>query len=102
MHICRRFLLAILLLLATQYAEAVITAKTPLSKFEGDAVYIVVGKVEKFFPDKPAMLVTVTEDIKGKAPFRQLPVNCKVKDEKQFKDNKIEPLLKRFGPDMEI
>ncbi len=95
-------LAAAILVLAGTHAHAVITAKTPLKAIVGSSTYILVGKVDKYFPDKPAMLVVVTEDIKGKAPFRQLPVNCKVKDEKQFKDNKIEPLLKRFGPDMEI
>ena len=92
----------LLLLWAGSHAHAVITAKTPLSKFEGDAVYILVGKVDKHYPEKPAMLVTVIDDIKGKAPFRTLPINCKVADEKTFKDNQIEPLLKRFGPDVEI
>ena len=82
--------------------DAVITAKTPLTAIAGSTSYILVGKVEKYFADKPAMLVVVTEDIKGKAPFRQLPINCKVTNEKQFKENKIEPLLKHFGPDQEI
>ena len=98
----RRPFSAVLFFSCWQQAHAVITAKTPLSKFEGDAVYILVGKVEKFFPDKPAMLVVVTEDIKGKAPFRNLPINCKVADPKIAKDNLIEPLLKRLGPDLEI
>ena len=100
---CGRFAVAILLgLIVAHPVPAVITAKTPLSAIEGAAKYIVVGKVEKYFGDKPAMLVTITEDIKGKAPFRQMPLNCKVADEKAFKDNQIEPLLKRFGPDIEI
>lgn len=94
--------LGMLCFFVANQAHAVITAAMPLKKFEADAVYIVVGKVEKFFPDKPAMLVVITEDIKGKAPFRQLAINCKVADEKTFKDNKIEPLLKRLGPDQEI
>ncbi len=95
-------LTAALLVLVGTRAYAVITAPSPLSKFEGDSVYIVVGKVDKHFPDKPAMLVTITEDIKGKAPFRTLPIDCKVADEADFKKNLIEPLLKRFGPDQEI
>jgi outer membrane protein assembly factor BamB len=90
------------LALAGAKAHAVITAAAPLAKFEGDSVYIVVGKVDKHFPDKPAMLITITEDIKGKAPFRTLPINCKVADEADFKKNLIDPLLKRFGPDQEI
>lgn len=90
------------LIFAGSQARAVITAKTPLKAIVGSSSYIVLGKVDKYFADKPAMVVTITEDIKGKAPFRQLPINCKVADEKAFKDNKIEPLLKRFGPDMEV
>ncbi len=84
------------------HAHAVIKVDTPLKSIEGSAVYILVGKVEKFFPDKPAMLVDVVEDIKGKAPFRQLPINCKVADEKTAKENLIEPLMKRLGPDLDI
>ena len=95
-------ILGVLLFLFWQQAHAVITAKTPLNAIAGSMSYIVVGKVEKFFPDKPAMLVAITEDIKGKAPFRQLPINCNVADEKAYKENKIEPLMKRFGPDLDI
>jgi outer membrane protein assembly factor BamB len=91
-----------LVLWAGANAHAVITAPSPLSKFEGDSLYIVVGKVDKHFPEKPAMLVTIIEDIKGKAPFRTLPINCKVANPADFKKNLIEPLLKRFGPDQEI
>lgn len=93
---------AILLILGGAKAFAVITAPSPLAKFEGDSVYIIVGKVDKHLPEKPALVVTVIEDIKGKAPFRTLPINLKVADEADFKKNMIEPLLKRFGPDQEI
>jgi len=96
------FIVGVLLVFSSQHVDAVITAPTPLKKFEGDAIYILVGKVEKHFPDKPALMVTAIEDIKGKAPFRQLPINCKVEDPEDYKKNLIEPLLKRFGPDMEI
>ncbi len=91
-----------ILFVASHQLHAVITAATPLKKFEGDAVYIVVGKVDKYYPEKPAMMINVIENIKGKAPFRQMPINLKVDDPKAFKENQIEPLLKRFGPDMEI
>ena len=95
-------ILGAILLFSLNQAHAVIKAETPLKAIEGSAVYILVGKVEKYFPEKPAMLVVMTEEIKGKAPFRQLPINCKVEDVKSAKENQIEPLLKRFGPDMEI
>src|SRR5947209_7549690 len=97
-----RFLLVIALLVSCNYAHAVITAKTPLSATEGSARYIFVGKVDKYLPDRPAMMVSVVEDIKGRAPFRELPINLKVEDPKTFKANQIELLLKRLGPDMEI
>jgi outer membrane protein assembly factor BamB len=84
------------------HAHAVITAKTPLSAVEGSSRYVFVAKVDKYFPDKPAMVVSLAEDIKGKAPFRLMPINCKIDDAKTFKDNQIEPLLKRFGPGIEI
>ena len=67
-------LLGVLLLFTWNQAHAVITAKTPLTKFEGDAVFIVVGKVDKYFPEKPAMLVTVIEDIKGTKNSSMVPL----------------------------
>jgi outer membrane protein assembly factor BamB len=91
-----------LMLSVCQRASAVITADQPLKQTEAVAQFIFIGKVEKFFADKPAMLVTISEDIKGKAPFRSLPINCKVADPKEAKDNLIEPLVKRLGPDIDI
>jgi outer membrane protein assembly factor BamB len=93
---------AILLAVVGQHAHAVITAKTPLSAIESAAAYVIVGKVVEYSPEKLQMSVKAIEDIKGKAPFRNLPINCKIADEKIAKDNQIGPLLKRFGPDMEI
>src|SRR5690242_16830586 len=96
-------IIAGILCLATgPQAHAVITAKTPLAAVVGSSTYILVGKVSEFHAEQPAMVVVAIEDIKGKAPFRKLPINCKVADEKAFKNNKIEPLLKRFGPDLEV
>jgi len=94
--------LAVIVVLSWQRADAVIVAKTPLIAIEGSSTYVLVGKVDKYLADKPAMMVTITEAIKGKAPFRDMPINLKVADEKTFKNNKIEPLLKRFGPGQEI
>src|SRR5881396_3445907 len=94
--------LAIGILFGSQHARAVIKADTPLKAIEGSAVYVVVGKVDKYFADKPAMVVEVSEDIKGKSPYRKLPINLKVADQKTFEKNQIGPLLKRLGPDQEI
>ena len=95
-------LIGVGILLVSQHARAVIKADTPLKAIEGSAVYVVVGKVDKYFADKPAMFVEVSEDIKGKTPYRKLPINLKVTDPKTFEKNQIGPLLKRLGPDQEI
>jgi outer membrane protein assembly factor BamB len=94
--------LGVLILFCGNQIHAVITAKTPLSAIEGSALYILVGKVDKFDADKPSMMVSAVEDIKGKSPYRVLPINCKVDDAKTAKENLIEPLLKRFGPEMDV
>ncbi|MSU78873.1 MAG: hypothetical protein EXS16_12360 [Gemmataceae bacterium] len=97
-----RIAIIAILLFCCQYAHAVIVAKTPLKAIEGSATFVLVGKVDKHYPEKPAMMVVAIEDIKGKAPFRELPINLLVTDPESRKKNQIEPLLKRFGPDLEI
>src|SRR5436309_1126722 len=91
-------LLGLFLIFSWQQVRAVITADTPLTTIEGSAEYIFVAKMDKFFAEKPAMIAIISEDIKGKAPFRQLPVDLKVTDKKLAEKNMIAPLLKRLGP----
>jgi len=95
-------ILCVLFLACWQHADAVIKVDTPLKTIERDSTIILVGKVEKYFADKPAMLVSLTEEIKGKAPFSKLPINCKVDAPKTAKENQIPELLKRFGPDLDV
>jgi hypothetical protein len=73
----RAWTAGIILLAAASTAEGVITALTPLKKFVVDADFICVAKVETIYADKPAMMLSAVEDLKGKLPFRKLPVHLK-------------------------
>jgi hypothetical protein len=73
-----RLSLAVIALVAlASSAEAVIERLTPLSQFIADAEQILVVKVERLDPAKPAAWLTVTETLKGKAEFERLAVNLK-------------------------
>ena len=60
-----------------------------------------VAKVEKLYPEKPAMLLNVEDDLKGKLPFRKLPVHLKG-DTEANKLNHVPQLLKRLAGDLPI
>lgn len=77
--------------------RAVITALTPLRNLLGDAEYVLVAKVERVLPETPAVVLTVADDLKGKAPFRRLPVNFKG-DQEAAKRKQVPQLLKRLPP----
>ncbi|MFO0969656.1 MAG: PQQ-binding-like beta-propeller repeat protein [Gemmataceae bacterium] len=96
----RRFLAVFLLLLLAGAGHAVIKALLPLESLLGNSHYVFVAKVEKFFADKPAMVLNVVDDLKGKAPFRRMPVNLAADKEA---DKKFQPeILKRLGDDLEV
>jgi outer membrane protein assembly factor BamB len=100
-RICRvGFVLGSLLLLVSS-AQAVITAKLPLAQLLRDSQIILVTKVEKLYPEKPALVLTVTQDLKGTAPIRRLPINAKGDDE-ATKGNHIPQLMKRLAPDLPV
>lgn len=94
-----RFLAVVAVLGTANSAFAVITALTPLKNFLADAQFIVVAKVEKLYTDKPALMLTVTEDLKGKAPFRKLPINLTA-DNDSKKEKHL--LRKRLAPDLPV
>ena len=85
----------ILVLVVAPSAHAVIMALLPLQQVIRDSQFIVFAKVERMYPDKPAMLLTVEEDLKGKLPFRKLPVHLKGGPEAE-KLNHVPQLLKRL------
>jgi hypothetical protein len=103
MRSCTRILLLSisLALIAAPALLAVITALLPLQDVVRGSQYIVYAKVEKLYPDKPAMVLTVTEDLKGKIPFRKLPVQLKGDSEAE-KLKHVPQLLKRLADDLPI
>lgn len=98
----RRMSLAIAaLMICAPAALGVIIALLPLQTVIRSSQYIVVAKVEKFYPDKPAMLLSVQEDLKGKLPMRKLPVLLKGDSEAE-KSKHVPQLLKRLAPDLPV
>jgi outer membrane protein assembly factor BamB len=96
-----RLLAMAFVLIAANVSHAVITALTPLKAFQSDAQFIVVAKVDKLYPEKPAMMLVVTDDLKGKTPFRQLPMSL-TGDKEAAKDKHTEVMLKRLAPDQSV
>ena len=90
-----------IMLIATPALVAVITAQLPLQDVIRGSQYIVLAKVEKLHPDKPAMVLSVEEDLKGKIPFRKLPVHLKGDSEAE-KLKHVPQLLKRLADDLPI
>jgi hypothetical protein len=56
-------------------AFAVIQVLLPLKSVLDDSQSIMVAKVERLDADKPTMVLTVSESLKGGTPFPRLPVN---------------------------
>jgi outer membrane protein assembly factor BamB len=84
-------------LLTAGWAEAVITRLTPLKEVLATEQFIFTAEVEKVDPDRPALVLQVQDDLKGKAPFRRLPVNLTGDSEGQ-KEKHTPQLLKRVAP----
>ncbi len=59
--------------LAFTTASALIKANLPVEALLKESTFIVMTKVEKLLPDKPAMVLAVQETLKGKSPFKSLP-----------------------------
>jgi hypothetical protein len=94
-------LAAFALLISAPMVHGVITALLPLRDVVQAANYVCVAKVDQFLPDKPAMVLTVQEDLRGKNPFRKMPVVLQGDDEAK-KLNHVPQLLKRLGPDLPL
>ena len=92
---------ALMLLVVAPAGHGLITELLPLRKVVQSANYICVAKVEQFFPDKPAMVLTVQEDLRGKNPFRKMPVVLQGNDEAK-KLKHVPQLLKRLAPDLPL
>src|SRR4051794_35612347 len=96
-----RSALVIMMLLFVGSAHAVIIEKVELKKVLADSNFILLAKVDQFYEDKPAMILTVEEDLKGKPPFKRLPINLKG-DKEAEKLKHVPQLLKRLGPGLPV
>lgn len=90
-----------LALLLLSPAHAVIIRLYPLKDVLKEHEFIAVARVEKLLPDRPAMVLTVTDDLKAKFPARRLPVNLTGDDEAK-KENHTAALLKRLAPELPV
>ncbi len=83
--------LALGLLLAAAPAWAVITALIPLQAELDESQFILVATVETVRADPPALVLTVDEHLKGKAPLTRLPVN--LRGDSEARKKKETPLV---------
>jgi outer membrane protein assembly factor BamB len=76
---------------------AFIERLTPLQNLIGDADFIVMAKVSSLDRDKPSLVLTVGDDLKGKPTFTRMPVNL-VGD----KEKHTPQLLERLERDLPV
>lgn len=89
------------LLLAARPAQALITALTPLQNVLQQSTFIVSARVESVDAEKPALVLVVEDDLKGKMPVRKLPVLLKG-DAEAKKKNHVPLILKRVVPKLPL
>ncbi|HLJ92183.1 MAG TPA: PQQ-binding-like beta-propeller repeat protein [Gemmataceae bacterium] len=82
-------------------AYAVITRLIPLREVLASEQLIFTAKVEKLDRDKPALTLQIRDDLKGKAPFRTLPVPL-TPDTQGERAGDTPRLLKRLAPDLTL
>src|SRR5438552_4060371 len=95
----KTILLGLTFVLVAPAVHAVIKVLIPLRASLAVNQFIVVAKVDKLYPKTPGVTLSVAEDLKGKAPFRNLAVNLKG-DKDSHKSNDTERLLKRLAPEL--
>jgi len=82
-------------------ADAAFSAALSLQKTIKDAKFIVSAKVELVDADKPAVILVVDEDLKGKFPIRRLLINMTGDDDaKKFDHTPL--ILKRLAPKLPV
>jgi outer membrane protein assembly factor BamB len=94
-------LLGLGVLLMGTPARAVIMRLVPLKAMLGESTHVCVARVEKIDPDRPAMVLVVDADLKGKLPPRRLPVNLKG-DSEGRKLEHTPKLLKRLAKELPV
>jgi outer membrane protein assembly factor BamB len=82
-------------------ASAVIKTTTPLAFYLDQGQYIFVAKIDKFYPEKPALVFVVKEDLKGKVDYRRLPAVVRI-DREALNENYVPQIMKRLAVDQEV
>ena len=102
-YLCRsRPLLAVGLLLAfAALVHALIGVAFPLSAMVDESEWIAVAKVERIDRQAPLMVLSVSEDLKGKAIDRRLVIDFKG-DWYAKKYDHVPQLLRRLAPNMSV
>src|SRR5262245_58460088 len=70
---------------------------THLSDIVADSDHIFVAKVETIDPAKPSCVLRISHDLKGKPPYRSMPINLTGDKEKHTSQ-----LLKRIAPNLPV
>src|SRR5437763_11537438 len=81
--------------------SAIIQRLTSLREVLATENYVFTATVEKLDTAAPAAVFVVKQDLKGKAPFRRLPVSLAGDAEAQ-KPNQAGQLLERLAPEMPL
>ena len=92
--------LSVMFLLAGS-AQALIDKPYPLKTVLAESQFVFVAKVDALDSDKPSAVLLITEDLKGKAAFRRLPVNL-TGDADAVKAKQAPQLLKRLAPKLPV
>jgi outer membrane protein assembly factor BamB len=88
-------------LAAAHPAGALVKNITPLKAVLAYEEFIFVAKVDKLYPEKPALVLGAGESLKGRAPFDRMPVN--LTGDKYGQSEKHAPqLLRRLAPDLNV
>ena len=88
-------------MLAATPAGAVIERPYPLETAIKDSQFIFAAKVDKLDPDKPSVVLTIGDALKGKVPFMRLPINL-TGDADAKKKKETPQLLKRLAPKLPV
>jgi len=82
-------------------AQAKITAEVTLEQLVKDQSLILTATVSEFLPDKPGMIITPVERLRGEFPFERVPVNLSGDDEAK-KEKQVPIVLERLEKDLPL
>src|SRR5262245_14393783 len=85
----------------TPAAHALIARAMPLKDVLAESHFILTAQVESIDADRPAVVFSAGENLKGKAPFKKLPINL-TGDSEAKKLKHTPQLLKRLAPKLPL